>query len=321
MHAIPTVSDIEAAAARLAGRAVVTPLLACEALDRATGGHIFLKAECLQVTGSFKFRGAFNRLAQLPPGTPVVAFSSGNHAQGVARAARLLGLPCAIVMPADAPAVKVARTQADGAEIVFYDRAREDRAAIARSLAAGRGAVVVPSFDDPDIVAGQGTAGLEAKAQLAALGLAADLAVVCCGGGGLASGIALGLGAPVVTVEPEGYDDVARSLQGGAIVGIDGFRPTLADALQTDRMSELTFAILSRAGARGVAVSEAALARAVRFAFDELRLVVEPGGSAALAALLEGLVDARGRVVVATLSGGNVEPATFAGLIGAGEAA
>jgi threonine dehydratase len=317
--AIPTVSDIEAAAVRLAGRAVVTPLLPCEALDRATGGRVFLKAECLQVTGSFKFRGAFNRLAQLPVGTPVVAFSSGNHAQGVARASRQLGLPCTIVMPADAPAVKVARTRADGAEIILYDRAREDRAAIARSLAAGRGAVVVPSFDDPHIVAGQGTAGLEAKAQLAALGLAADLAVVCCGGGGLASGIALGLGAPVVTVEPESYDDVARSLAGGTIVGIDGFRPTLADALQTDRMSPLTFAILSRAGARGVAVSEAALARAVRFAFDELRLVVEPGGAAALAALIEGLVDARDRVVVATLSGGNVEPATFARLIGAGE--
>ena len=314
---IPTRADVEAAAARLAGRAVTTPLLRADALDAATGARVFLKAECLQRTGSFKFRGAMNRLAQLAAATPLVAFSSGNHAQGVARAARLLGLPCAIVMPADAPAVKVARTRADGAEIILYDRAREDRVAIARRLAAERGAWVVPSFDDPHIIAGQGTVGLEAQLQLAALGLTADVALVCCGGGGLASGIALGLGAPVITVEPEGYDDVARSLVGGAIVGIDGFAPTLADALQTERMSPLTFAILHAHGARGVAVSEAAMAQAVRFAFAELRLVVEPGGAAALAALLAGVVDVRGQVVLATLSGGNVEPATFARLIGA----
>jgi threonine dehydratase len=313
----PALADVHAAAARITGHAVVTPLLRSDALDALTGARVFLKAECLQLTGSFKFRGAMNRLAQLPPGTPVVAFSSGNHAQGVARAARLLGLACAIVMPADAPAVKVARTRADGAEIIFYDRAREDRAVIAAELADERGAVVVPSFDDPAIIAGQGTAGLEARAQLAALGLVADVALVCCGGGGLASGIAVGLGAPVVTVEPEGYDDVARSLAGGAIVGIDGFAPTLADALQTARMAPLTFAILSAHGARGVAVSEAAMARAVAFAFGEMRLVVEPGGAAALAALLSGVVDVRGQVVLATLSGGNVDPATFARLIGA----
>lgn len=316
MTAFPNLADVEAAAGRIAGHAVATPLIRSDALDAACGARVYLKAECLQLTGSFKFRGAYNRLAQLPAGTPVVAFSSGNHAQGVARAARLLGLGCAIVMPADAPAVKVARTRADGAEIIFYDRATGDRAAIAARLADERRAVVVPSFDDPHIVAGQGTAGLEAKAQLAALGLAADVALVCCGGGGLAAGIALGLGAPVVTVEPEAYDDVARSLAGGAIVGIDGFAPTLADALQTARMSPLTFGILSAHGARGVAVSEAEMVRAVRFAFEELRLVVEPGGAAALAALLAGVVDVQGKVVVVTLSGGNVDPATFARLIG-----
>lgn len=312
-----TNADIAIAADRLRGVATLTPLVRHEALDKLTGGRVFLKAECLQLTGSFKFRGAYNRLSQLAPGTPVVAFSSGNHAQGVARAARMLGLPAAIVMPADAPALKVERTRADGAEVIFYDRATESREEIGARLAAGRGAVLVPSFDDPDIVAGQGTAGLEVREQLAEMGLTADMALVCCGGGGLAAGIALGLGVPVVTVEPDGYDDVARSLAAGRIEGIAGFAPTLADALQTPRMSELTFGILSRHGARGVAVSEAAMADAVRFAFTELKLVVEPGGAAALAALLADAVDVRGKTVVATLSGGNVDPAVFARLIGA----
>ena len=301
---------------RIAGHAIRTPLVTSDALDRRCGGRVFLKAESLQRTGSFKFRGAFNRLAALAEPRPVVAFSSGNHAQGVALAARLLGLSAAIVMPADAPAVKVERTRADGAEVIFYDRARETREDIAARLAAERDAVLVPSFDDPWVIAGQGTAGLEAREQLDALGLAADVALVCCGGGGLASGIALGLGSPVVVVEPEGYDDVTRSLAAGAIEGIAGYRPTLADALQTPRMSPLTFAILSAHGARGVAVGEAAIADAVRFAFRELKLVVEPGGAVALAALLAGAVDVRGRVVVATLSGGNVEADVFARLIG-----
>ena len=312
----PGLADVEAAAARLSGVVVSTPLVRSDALDALTGGRVYLKAECLQRTGSFKFRGAYNRLAQLAPGTPVVAFSSGNHAQGVALAARLLGLPAAIVMPADAPALKVERTRADGAEIVFYDRATESREAIGAALAAERGAVLVPSFDDFHVVAGQGTCGLEIRDALAAMGLAADLALVCCGGGGLASGIALGLRAPVVTVEPERYDDVARSLAGGAIVPIDGFGPTLADALQTPRMAELTFGILAAAGARGVAVSEAAMADAVRFAFRELKLVVEPGGAAALAALLSGSVDVRGRIAVTTLSGGNIDGDVFARLVG-----
>lgn len=312
---VPGLADIEAADTRLARVAVRTPLLRSDALDALTGGRVFLKAECLQRTGSFKFRGAYNRLCVPPPGTPVVAFSSGNHAQGIALAARLLGLPAAIVMPADAPATKVERTRADGAEVVFYDRATQSREEIAARLGAEHGAAVVPSFDDVWVIAGQGTVGLEAREQLAEVGLTADVALVCCGGGGLASGIALGLRAPVVTVEPEGYDDVARSLAGGTIVGIDGFAPTLADALQTPRMSALTFGILREHGAHGVAVGEMAMADAVRFAFRELKLVVEPGGAAALAAAMSGAVELAGKVAVVTLSGGNVDAAVFARLL------
>ena len=310
-----TIADVETAAERLRGHAVRTPLLRSDALDALTGGRVWLKAECLQRTGSFKFRGAYNRLAQLAAGTPVVAYSSGNHAQGVALAARLLGLPATIVMPSDAPALKIERTRAYGAEVIHYDRATQDRAAIGAALSTERGAVLVPPFDDRHIIAGQGTAGLEAREQLAAIGFTADLAVVCCGGGGLASGIALGLDAPVVTVEPEAYDDVARSLADGAIRANAAFPPTLADALQTVAPSPLTFAILRAVGAHGTTASEAAIAQAVRFAFAELKLVVEPGGAIALAALLAGAVDVRGRVVVATLSGGNVDAGVFARLI------
>ena len=292
-----------------------TPLVRSDALDALTGGRVWLKAECLQRTGSFKFRGAYNRLAQLAGGTPVVAYSSGNHAQGVALAARLLGLPATIVMPSDAPALKVERTRAHGAEVILYDRATQDREAIGAALSAERGAVLVPPFDDPHIIAGQGTAGLEAREQLAAMGLVADVALVCCGGGGFASGVALGLGAPVVVVEPQGYDDVTRSLADGVIRANAGFPPTLADALQTVAPSPRTFAILQAHGARGVIASEAAMADAVRFAFTELKLVVESGGAIALAALLAGTVDVRGQVVVATLSGGNVDTDMFARIV------
>ena len=312
----PGLADIEAAAGRLSGHAVATPLLRSDALDARTGGRVFLKAECLQRTGSFKFRGAYNALAQLAPGTPVVAYSSGNHAQAVALAGRLLGLATTIVMPADAPALKIARTRDYGADVVLYDRARESREAIGAELCERLGAALVPPFDDRRVIAGQGTVGLEARAQLAALGLVADTALVCCGGGGLASGIALGLGAPVVTVEPEGYDDVARSLADGAIRTNAGFPPTMADALQTVGPGVRTFGILRAAGARGVAVSEEAIADSVRFAFAELRLVVEPGGAVALAAALTGAVDLADRVAVVTLSGGNVDAALFARLIG-----
>ncbi len=309
-----SLSDVRTAAVRLAGHAVRTPLLRSDALDAACGGSVWLKPECLQVTGSFKFRGAYNRLSALTTderARGVVAFSSGNHAQGVARAAKQLGIAATIIMPADAPALKIAATRGDGATVVLYDRYSESREAIAAQLAEG-GATIVPPFDDPFIVAGQGTVGLEAAEDLAAMGVAADVALVCCGGGGLASGFALGSGLPVVTVEPVGYDDVARSLAENRIVALDVLPPTTCDALQTRSMSPLTFAILSAAGARGAVVSDAEAAAAVAFAFRHLKLVVEPGGAVALAAALTGRVDLHGRTAIVVLSGGNVEPATFA---------
>jgi threonine dehydratase len=306
--------DVRTAAVRLHGHAVRTPLLRSDAVDRFCDGRVWFKPECLQRTGSFKFRGAYNRLAALDTAERargVVAFSSGNHAQGVALAAKLLGIAVTIVMPQDAPAVKVAATEADGATVVFYDRYTGDRAVIAASIAAETGATVVPSYDDPFIVAGQGTAGLEVAEDLAALGVAAALALVCCGGGGLASGFALGSGLPVVTVEPAGYDDVARSLAGGVIVPVDSPGPTICDALQTMVTVPLTFDILKARGTTGVAVTDAEAAAAVAFAFRHLKLVLEPGGAVALAAALTGRVDLAGKTAVVVLSGGNVDPEIF----------
>lgn len=307
--------EIMTAAARIKGIAVRTPLLRSDALDAATSARIWLKPENLQRTGSFKFRGAYNRLSAIPAGdraAGVVAFSSGNHAQGVALAARLLAMPALIVMPSDAPAIKVERTRAHGAEVVFYDRLTEDRDAIAADLAAKRGAIIVPPFNDRHIIAGQGTAGLEAVEDLAAMGITADMALVCCGGGGLSSGFAVGSELPTVIVEPEGYDDVCRSLAAGEILPVENPGPTRCDALQTLRMAPLTFATLHAHAAKGATVSEAEAARAVAFAFRELKLVVEPGGAVALAAALSGRVGIVGRTVVAILSGGNVDTATFA---------
>ncbi len=312
----PTIADVRAAASRIRGEAVRTPLLRNDALDAATGGRIFVKPECLQRTGSFKFRGAYNRLSALTDSDRaggVVAFSSGNHAQGIALAAQLLGIRAAIVMPSDAPAVKVAATRGYGAEVIFYDRLREKREVISATLAAERGAVLVPSFDDPYIVAGQGTAGLEIADDFAAMGVTPDLALVNCGGGGLAAGIALGMGdVPLIVVEPEGYDDVTRSLAAGAIEPVANPGPTLCDALQTLVTCPLTFGVLRDRGVRGVAVSEAAVMHAVAFAFANLKLVVEPGGAVSLAAVLSGAVDVKDRTVVLTLSGGNVDAEVFA---------
>lgn len=311
-----TTADVVAAQRRINGVAVRTPLLRSDVLDTETGGRLFVKPECLQRTGSFKFRGAFNRLQAMTPqerAGGVVAFSSGNHAQGVALAAKMLGINAAIIMPADAPAIKVAATRSYGAEVIFYDRLAEDRALLSARIAAERGATLVPSFDDPWIVAGQGTAGLEIAEDLASLGMVADLALVCCGGGGLAAGISLGLpGVSLTVVEPDGYDDVARSLVHGEIEPVRDPGPTLCDALQTLVTCPLTFSLLRSAGASGVAVSEAAVRHAVRFAFKHLKLVVEPGGAVALAAALSGMVDVRGKTVALTLSGGNVDPAVFA---------
>lgn len=282
------------------------------------GKRVWLKCECLQTGGSFKLRGATNRLLQLTAEERlrgVVAFSSGNHARGVAIAARRLGIRAVIVMPADAPQVKVEGTRAEGAEIVFYDRRTESREAIAARISEESGAVVVPSFDDPAIVAGQGTVGIDLVEQL---GRQPKSIVVPCGGGGLASGIALACpDSEMVIVEPEGWDDMGRSLELGEIVPVsEDAPPTLCDALQTPRVSPITFGILQRRGAKALSVSDSEVEDAVRFAWNNHGLLVEPGGAAALAALLAGRVSP-GDGTVVILSGGNVDPELHARIVGA----
>ncbi len=315
-QASPT--GVARAAKRIAGHVTRTPLLP---FDIGTK-RVWAKAECLQQGGSFKLRGASNRLLQLSEAERargVVAFSSGNHAQGVALAAQRLGIAAAIVMPSDAPAVKVEATRGFGAEIVFYDRGTEDRVELATRLAAERGAMLVPSFDDAHIVAGQGTAGLEILDQL---GATPRRILVPTGGGGLAAGIALACpAAEIVCVEPEGWDDMARSLAGGGIVPVAAdAAPTLCDALQTTRVSPITFGVLHARGAKAAAVSEADTRAAIAFAWRELQLIVEPGGAVALAALLSGEVAVEDDTV-AVLSGGNIDPALHAEIVGASAAA
>lgn len=324
MTGLPAFEDVRAAAARLAGHAQRTPLLAGTALDARVGGRVLLKCETLQHTGSFKFRGAWNRLSQLTPdqrAAGVVAFSSGNHAQGVAAAARLLGLRATIVMPADAPAIKLRNTEALGAEIVRYDRQRESREQIAASLARERGAVLVPSFDDADIIAGQGTVGLEIVEQAAALGLEVDDVVVCCSGGGLMAGIALAVRAlsprtRLWCAEPAGFDDHARSLAAGRRVRNEEGGRTICDALMAPEPGELTFAINRQLLSGGFAVTDDEVREAIGYAARTLKLVVEPGGAVALASVLAGRLDARGRTVAVVLSGGNVEDSLLAGILG-----
>jgi threonine dehydratase len=320
----PTAADVDAAAERLAGVAYRTPLIRSAELDARTGGRVFLKAETLQRTGSFKFRGAYNKLATIAAegsAGGVVAFSSGNHAQGVAAAARLLGLPAVIVMPRDAPRAKRERTAALGAEVVLYDREREDREAIARDIAERRGAVLVPPYDDPLIIAGQGTAGREIVEDLAQLGLALDMVLVNASGGGLTAGIALAVKArvpqaKVVTAEPEGFDDHARSFRSGRREQNASLTGTICDALMAPSPGRITFAITRALAGQGVTASDAEVAAAMAFAFHELKLVVEPGGAVGLAALLGGRVDAADKVLVAVLSGGNVDAELFHRLVG-----
>jgi threonine dehydratase len=320
---LPTLADIEAAARRLEGVALRTPLLTSPVLDAMTGGRVFLKAETLQRTGSFKFRGAYNKLASIPRdqrGGGVVAFSSGNHAQGVAAAAQILGMRAVIVMPYDAPRPKRERTAALGAEVVLYDREHDDREAIARSIAAKRGAVLVPPYDDPLIIAGQGTAGLEIVQDLAGAGLQPDLVVVTASGGGLTAGIALAVksrvpAAQVYTAEPEAFDDHARSFRSGQRETNAALTGTICDALMARMPGELTFAINQSLVGQGITASDAEVGTAVGFAFRELKLVVEPGGAVALAALMAGRLDISGKVAVAVLSGGNVDPDLFHRLV------
>ena len=311
-----TRDDVLAAAERISGAVLRTPLIEAE----MRGTRLWLKCECLQTGGSFKLRGATNRLMLLDESERrrgVVAFSSGNHAQGVAIAARRLGIPATIVMPSDAPAPKVEGTRAQGAQIVFYDRRSEDRVAISERIASETGATVVPSFDDPHIVAGQGTVGLEILDQLGEAGAApARKIVVNCGGGGLASGIALACpDAGIVPVEPEGWDDMRLSLEGGSIVPVGpDAPPTMCDAIQTPLVSPITFGILKARGAHGVAVSEAEVAEAVRWAWQEHQLVVEPGGAASIAAALSGKVEIEPETVL-VVSGGNIDLALHARLV------
>lgn len=323
--ALPTAADVDAAATRLAGVALRTPLISSPVLDAAVDARVFLKAETLQRTGSFKFRGAYNKLSTIPSDQRaggVVAYSSGNHAQGVAAAAQILGMPAVIVMPSDAPRPKRERTAALGAEVVLYDRDREDRTAIARDIAERRGAVLVPPFDDPMVIAGQGTAGREIMEDLAALGLTPDVIVVGASGGGLIAGIALAIkarvpGAKLYSAEPEGFDDTARSFKSGKREVNARMSGTICDALMTNTPGAITFEINRKLVGEGLSASDAEVGRAVAFAFRELKLVVEPGGAIGLAALLAGKLDVKGRVVVGVLSGGNVDAELFHQLVAA----
>ncbi len=320
LPAIPTLDDIRAAAARIAPHAQVTPLLISPALNARAGGRVLLKAEVLQHTGSFKLRGALNRLLQLSSterSRGVVAYSSGNHAQAVAYSASLLGMRSVIIMPKDAPALKIERTRAFGGEVVLYDRYTEDRVALGSAIANEHGLTIVPPFEDAHIVAGQGTLALEAFTQAAAMGYTADTLLVCCGGGGLTAGCALAAeGVSPTTVvhpcEPAEFDDTARSLRLGRRVGNEPGKRSICDAIVTEIPGEFTFSInQSRVGA-GLTVTDDEVLRAIAFAVRELKLVVEPGGAAALAALLAGKIETQGRTTMVVVTGGNIDPAMLA---------
>ena len=317
-----TLQQIEDAATRLAGVSVRTPLLRSADLDNAAGGEVLVKPECLQVTGSFKIRGAYNFLSQLGEEEAqrgVVAFSSGNHAQGVAAAGSMLGIRTAIIMPEDAPRAKLENTRRLGGEVITYDRYTGDRETIARELAAQRGSVVVPSYDHDYIIAGQGTVGLEIAEQCAELGTKPDQTLVCCGGGGLIAGSATALkarfpDAAVHPVEPEHFDDTARSLRSGKREQCDASARSICDALQAQTPGKLTFAINRQLLDTGLVVSDTEVRDAMRFAFASLKIVVEPGGAVALAAALAGKVDTRDKTTVVVLSGGNVDSDLFASI-------
>lgn len=311
---------IRAAAARGRGHVRRTPLLSAAALDKRAGRRVWVKAECLQVTGSFKARGAWAAVSALAPeelARGVLAFSSGNHAQGVAWAAAAHGAPAVILMPQDAPMVKIEGTKALGAEVVLYDRLTQDRAELGAELAGARGMTIIPPYDHPEVIAGQGTTGLEIAADAAEAGIRAAEVLVCCGGGGLASGIALALSAEapdfsVRTVEPAGFDDMAQSLLAGD--WRTNAQPTgsICDAILTPRPGRMTFPILRNLAGEGLAVTDDEALRAMSLAFAHLNVVLEPGGAVALAAALFHGEDLRAEDVIAVASGGNVEPSLFA---------
>jgi threonine dehydratase len=320
---MPTVQDIVTARERIKHKAIVTPLIEHPTLNALTGGRIMLKAENLQRVGAFKFRGAYNKIAQTDkahfPGG-VVACSSGNHAQGVAAAATLCGLKSAIVMPADAPRLKIDRTKDFGGEVVTYDRQTQDRDAIARELAQQRRAAFIPPFDDPDIIAGQGTVGLELMEQTRAASAVLDAILAGSSGGGLISGISIAAKhvspqTQVFSVEPAGFDDLARSLVSGKRERNSRVSGSIADALLVATPGELPFAIAQHNLAAGLVVTDEEIKSAVRFAFRELKLVLEPSGAVALAAILSGKIATKGRTLAAVLSGGNVEPGLFSEII------
>jgi threonine dehydratase len=316
-------ADIDAAARVIAPFAIRTPLLSFPVLNERVGAKVFLKPEMLQRTGSFKFRGAFNKVSSIPQDKRsggVVAFSSGNHAQGVAAAAKILDMHATIVMPLDAPLSKRERTKSYGAEVVLYDRDREDREAIARGIAEKRGATLVKPYDDPFVIAGQGTAGREIAEDMAALGLAPDIVVAPASGGGLIAGVATAVkarypSAELIVAEPEAFDDHKRSLAAGHREPHPPAGRTICDALMALTPGEITFSINSKLLSRGVTASDAEVGAAVAFAYRELKLVVEPGGAVGLAALLAGRLDAAGKTVVIVLSGGNVDADLFAELV------
>jgi threonine dehydratase len=325
MPVLPTIDDVLAARERLkaSGYAVVTPLIEHPALNACVGGRVLLKAENLQRVGAFKFRGAFNAISQVDPKQfpgGIVACSSGNHAQGVAHAATLRGLKSVIVMPADAPQLKIQRTRAFGAEVVVYDRATEDRDAIAKRICDERQAAFVHPYDDRYVMAGQGTVGLELMEQARALGATPEVVLVCCAGGGLATGVALAVKAAnaattIHTVEPAGFDDFARSLKSGKRERNEKMAGSICDALLAPSPGVLTFAVGQATLGEGLVVTDDEARAAVRFAFHELKLVLEPGGAVALAAVLTGKIPVKGRTVAAILSGGNIDPAQFASII------
>jgi threonine dehydratase len=316
-----TIDDIRAARKRLDGKAVVTPLLESPLLNRAAGRRVLIKAECLQKTGSFKFRGGWSAVSALPEAARkrgVIAFSSGNHAQGVAHAAELSGAPCVIVMPNDAPKLKIANTRAYGAEVVLYDRpGGEDRQAVGGKIAAERGLSLIRPFDEPMVMAGQGTCGLEIAEQAKAAGVTRADVLVCAGGGGFSSGVALALeteapGLRVRTCEPARFDDWARSLKVGKRLSNPNETGSICDALLSPAPGELTFPVLKRLAGPGLVVTDDEALTAMAAAFLHLKLVAEPGGAVALASVLSRRDEIEGDAVICTISGGNVDPAMFA---------